>query len=370
MSSAEDYAWFQMTDLGLAVGSCLTFVKDVPDLSEEEPDPGDPRWVFDEQAAGRALALAHHVTGIRLTEDTLTQPVYLAVSVPATRSPGADETVPPLYFHDVEPTVDQPETMDLDGTELIVAAIGQPLTVRPFAQYGYDFAIRYTVHSVLQAPHADPQPDEADSVWLLVDVEAVGVRGPVDAAPHDFAFVAADRSRYWPVGIGDKPQLEITSLQAGERASSAEPSAWLRALSLRCECRIRSASVERLGERKVELFAFHAHRHRLGHGVPFAGPHLPQCQHRRPRPVGEFDGGGSAAGKFSVDKPPGRNAAPFTAAGLRLGQPGPAHPFIQVRHAYAVGLVLVLPVVEVAPEAIAAPLQQPPDARKPQRRDV
>jgi hypothetical protein len=189
-------------------------------LSDE--DPGDPRWVFDDKAAQRALALAHRLTGVHLTEDTLKRPTYLALSVPSARSAPAEADLgpaPPLYFHDVAPTVDQTETMDLNGDGLIVAAIGESITVQPWAQHGYDAAVRYTVRSVLQAPHADPEPDEVDTVWLLVDVEAVGVHGQVQAQPHDFAFVAADRSRYWPTGVSDKPQLEMTSLLPGQRVS-------------------------------------------------------------------------------------------------------------------------------------------------------
>ena len=191
-------------------------------LSDEELDPDDLRWVFDDKAAQRALSLAHHLTGVSLTEDALTERIYLAVSVPATRSAAAEAdmgSAPPLYFHDLAPTVDQPETMDVNVDGLIVAAIGEPITVQPWAHHGYDAAVRYTVRSVLQAPHADPEPDEVNSVWLLVDVEAVGVNGRVQAQPHDFAFVAADRSRYWPTGVSDKPQLEMTSLLPGQRVA-------------------------------------------------------------------------------------------------------------------------------------------------------
>jgi len=109
--------------------------------------------------------------------------------------------------------------MDLGDNGLIVAAIGEPITVQPWAQLGYDAAVRYTVRSVLQAPHTDPEPGEFNTVWLLVDVEAVGVTGRVQAQPHDFAFVAADRSRYWPIGVSGKPQLEMTSLRPGRRVS-------------------------------------------------------------------------------------------------------------------------------------------------------
>jgi len=46
-------------------------------------DPDDPNWVFDDLAPGRAFALAEHVTDVRFTEDTLTEPTFLALSVPA-----------------------------------------------------------------------------------------------------------------------------------------------------------------------------------------------------------------------------------------------------------------------------------------------
>jgi hypothetical protein len=189
-------------------------------LSDEELDPGDPRWIFDEKATWRALALAHRVTGVRLTEVALAGRTYLAVSVPSVVSTGVDaEPVPPLYFHDVAPTVDQPETMKLPDEGLAVAAIGEAITVRPWAHHGYDAAVRYTVRSVLQAPYAHPDPEDAGTVWLLVDVEAVGLGELVQAQPHDFAFVAADRSRYWPSGLSDKQQLEMTSLREGQTVS-------------------------------------------------------------------------------------------------------------------------------------------------------
>lgn len=175
---------------------------------------------LDDLAMERAFALAHHVTGIRLTNDALTQSTYLAVSVPAPWSESPDtDAVPPLYFHDVAPTVDQRETMNLGG-DLIVAAIGQPITVEPAAAFGIDAAVQYTVRSVHQAPDNQPDPEAGDQVWLLADVEAIGIRGPINAQPHDFTFVAADHSRYWPIGISDQPaQLVTTLLQPGERAS-------------------------------------------------------------------------------------------------------------------------------------------------------
>ncbi|WP_280519498.1 hypothetical protein [Winogradskya consettensis] len=36
---------------------------------------------------------------------------------------------------------------------------------------------------MLQAPHADPDPEDAGTVWLLVDVEAVGLGELVQAQP-------------------------------------------------------------------------------------------------------------------------------------------------------------------------------------------
>ncbi|MBB2946402.1 hypothetical protein FB565_006170 [Actinoplanes lutulentus] len=191
-------------------------------LSDEDLDPSDPRWVFDDQAPQRALALAHHLTGVPFTNDTLSQPTFLAVSVPATEALDLDEAVevvPPLYFHDVAPTVEAVETMDLSRIGLSVAAIGEPITVQPFAPYGNDAELRYTIRSVQQAPNAGPDPEEADTVWLLLDVEVAGVSGQALAAPHDLAFVAADSSRYWPMGIGGKQQLETTVLQPGEKVS-------------------------------------------------------------------------------------------------------------------------------------------------------
>jgi hypothetical protein len=184
----------------------------------------DPGWVFDDKAPGRAFALAEHVTGIRLTEEVLTEPTYLAVSVPSpwhrATTPGAStDGVPPIHIKDAAPTVDVGETMDLRAGELPSAEIGQPMTVEPFAPGGYDYAVRYTVRRVEQARDADPSPDELERVWLLVDVEATGVRGDARAQPHDFAFVAADRSRYRPIGLDKAGLLDFTVLRPGEHAS-------------------------------------------------------------------------------------------------------------------------------------------------------
>jgi hypothetical protein len=49
------------------------------------------------------------------------------------------------------------------------------------------------------------------------------VNGNVQAQPYDFAFVAADRSRYCPIGVSGKRQPEMTSLQTGRHISGHPP---------------------------------------------------------------------------------------------------------------------------------------------------
>jgi hypothetical protein len=46
-------------------------------------DPDDPGWFYDERAVARAFTLAEQLTGVGFTEEVLTTPRFLAVSVPS-----------------------------------------------------------------------------------------------------------------------------------------------------------------------------------------------------------------------------------------------------------------------------------------------
>ncbi|MEV4640478.1 DUF6461 domain-containing protein [Actinoplanes sp. NPDC049548] len=52
------------------------------DLSTEELDPDDPGYRYDEQWQERALALMHHLTGVRLTVELLETAVFRCAAVP------------------------------------------------------------------------------------------------------------------------------------------------------------------------------------------------------------------------------------------------------------------------------------------------
>jgi hypothetical protein len=56
------------------------------DLSTEELDPADPRWHYDEEWQARTLALMEHLTGVRISRDSLTEATYRCAAVPNPRS--------------------------------------------------------------------------------------------------------------------------------------------------------------------------------------------------------------------------------------------------------------------------------------------
>jgi hypothetical protein len=101
---------------------------------------------------------------------------------------------------------------------VVAAEIGQSITVEKLGSFG-PAAVRYAVRTVERAPHAFAEPGDDPSVWLLVDVQATGVRGHAEAAPIDFAFVAADGHRYRPWGMNKAEELRSETLQPGEQIS-------------------------------------------------------------------------------------------------------------------------------------------------------
>jgi hypothetical protein len=169
----------------------------------DEPD-------YDEHAQLRALALAEYVTGLPIQVGMLRGLTYSVLSLPAT--PGDPAEAPPIQIRDAEPTVDVDETVSLDGVP--GAAFGEPLTVEPYSYAGLDLALAYTVHGVRHQPGRD-----ANSVRLFVKIKAVGVRGQIDAGPHDFAFVAADGAVFGSVRSNDYRSMTSVTLGPGDETS-------------------------------------------------------------------------------------------------------------------------------------------------------
>jgi hypothetical protein len=169
----------------------------------EEPD-------YDEQAQLRVLALAERVTGLSIRAGMLRGLTYSALSLPATAGDPAE--APPIRIRDAEPTVDQHDTVSLQGVP--GAVFGEPLTVEPYSYAGLDLALAYSVQGVRQQTGRDD-----NSVWLFVKIKAVGVRGQLTAGPHDFAFVAPDGAQFGSMGVSGQRLMDSVNLGPGEEAS-------------------------------------------------------------------------------------------------------------------------------------------------------